>query len=414
MTLKTKIASAILFIVVATAHEWRGFYLEPVFINYWMIITVSLGILLLIVAKINIWLKLFLCGAITNTVYANNPSQATLCLGGIIFFMGIYYFLTKFKPDEIKNLLAVVVIVVLIQAIWVSLEVLHVYQKFGALYKRPEMCGTIGYVNLVALLLASTLPLMFIYKRKFIPVALFALWFCNSYTSLGALAVSIGIFLFEKSKKYLVIALILIGMTIYFGFPKFQHDIRPHVWKGTIREIKKVPYFGEGFGSFKQAPLFRIKKLREGLIILAKQGDEDAQYVLEKVEKEEYPSEYRMVNIYTILKENTIPRANALRDKLDPLLGSVAALRAHNTLLNLTREGGLVSSIPIVGFMIVTIINFIRCKKTQLQKAIFGALGGFYVGMMFDFPDNCIATAVIMTVIVAANTVLVKSIKKEA
>lgn len=363
MTLRVKIASAILFVIFTLAQYWHDIPIKSMLLATILATgAVSFVLLLIIISDISVWLKLFLLGASVNTVYSYNPAQVAVYLSGVVLLAWIYYYATKFQLFEVKQLLSAYVVFVLLQVGWILLEVLYVKYKFLQLHKHVDMCGTIGYVNLAALLLASSLPLIYLYRKKLVLFPLLALVFCNSITSIAALTISLGVFFFEKSKRYIIIALILLLFAMSVGIPRIMKSslVRIDLWEFLIKEeVPKKLWFGKGFGSFKLLPVASHQ--------LDRRPDGNIQ----------------------------------------------AARRAHNAFIQLTLEGGLICTIPIIGFMIMTFVNFVRCKKTRLQKALFGSLCGFYVGLMVDFPDRNIPMVCFMLILLVGNAVFVRKNAEE-
>ena len=350
MSLRAKIASVILFILVAVSCHFRGFVLSNhTAVGYLLLLSISSGMLLIIVTDVNVWLKLFLFGAMSSVFYAHSPGQAGVCLAGIIFCVWVYYYLTRFEKSEIESLLSFIGIIVGIQAMWVMI----VYFRFRAgKCAYIDIIGTIGYRNLVALLLASTLPLVIVYRKKLTVPVLIAWWFCHSLTSIGTLVVSMGVFLFEKSRRYAIIMLISIGLLGYVGVNKLLDDRagnggRLMTWKKTVYIIKKHPLMGCGLGS-----------------------------------------------------------------GISSKLKNVQTRYAHNDFLDLAKEAGLITVIPIIFFVGNTFVWFLRSDKTKLQRVAFGTLFGFYVGMFFSFPIRNIGMSSIMIVVLAANCVVFKKVKR--
>lgn len=348
MTARAKIASAILFILVTIGYYYPGFTISNSVVACWLALIVSFGFLLIVATNVNVWLKLFLFGSIVSSVYAFKPVQAGVCLGGVIFCMGVYYYLSEFRPEELRFLLLTVATIAVIQAGWVVIKYLRL--KGPHFYMFKDVCGTIGYRNMVALLLGSTLPLIVMYRKKFTVPVLFAIWICQSLTAFGAATISMGIFLLEKSKRYIIIMLVLFSFLGYFGITTFINNNgergRLTVWKENVHIIKKSPLVGTGFNTG--------------------------------------------INLIVNLK------------------GGVVSKRAHNVFLELTKDAGLITSVPLLGFIIFTFVKFFRSDKTRIQKAVFGTLCGFYTGMMFSFPERNIPMASIMVVVLAAYCRLVR------
>jgi len=356
MTLRTKVASVILFVLVIVVEQFGGFSIPPFLVARAVLLLIhSLGMFLIIGTNLNVWLKLFLSGAFINTVFSNDPTRTTICVTGIIFILYLYYFLTKLRREEIIDLVKVVVVLACVHSFWVILQAIHLYNRTGAIYRAIELGGLVMFVNLSAIFLASMLPLFVLYKRKMTPLALAGWWLCKGATSIGSFAVAIGVMFYKKSKGFLVIALILLTIMGVVGAKKMIRiddkgiiltDSRAGLYSFLIEYAKLRPVFGKGLGSFKTSGI--------GLVQTA-----DSQPIM--------------------------------------------AVRPHNTFLGVLVEGGLVLLIPLVGFIMQTIVRFFKSEKTLEQRAVFAALSGIYFGCMFDFPERSIPMVLMIIVLIAAH-----------
>ena len=223
--------------------------------------------------------------------------------------------------------------------------------KTGKIYHDHSFNGTIGFTNLAMIMFASTVPLTLTFRRFMFVPKLIVMYVCQSFVSLGSLMVSVGIYLFNKSKIYIAIILIFVLMAGVAGFIKYQTDVRIDLWTLIAKKSIEHPVIGIGFGRFKDL----------NIILRGDGEDRDSQ-----------------------------------------------AARAHNTFLQVFTEGGAICLIPLLLFVLSTFIDFVRSEKTPEQKMVFGCLAGFYFAMLFDFPDKSMAVMMLITILLVAHQNLIR------
>ncbi len=369
MSYKVRIASVIAFVVLATASYVGKFRIVPGgYLPIYLILGLSASMYMVVGTKVSVWLKLFLLLSFFVLPYSQYPRFSSTCYIGLVSISYWYYFLTTFNKKEMDKLLKFVTVLIIIQGLWVLCEYIPVGQY---LKKSNDYVGTIGYVNLTCLTLGATMPLVYRYNKKWLPVILIALIISRSFVGVAALVVSMGITL-SKSKKLMVLFLTLTIIFSFFGAYKLLYKSdRLDIWKRTIVEIKKYPLTGSGLGTFK---LLHLPYKKDGRYIV-----KEASPFTTKINGKHW--EY------------------------------IRNYNSHNTFLTLARESGVIVTFPILVLVLTIVYRYFRSDKNDLQRIVFGCFSGFFVGMLFDFPERNIGTAMLLVTLIAANHVLIGRIK---
>lgn len=155
---------------------------------------------------------------------------------------------------------------------WLIVSVLVAVNGLARLGSEPEFLSTFGNRNFLGAYLSASV-LIAIGLREWratsacLPL-LAGLWFCGSrgaWLALAAVA-GAGVILRLRGAKRIAIAGLFIAVVIVGGVltgnhivRQWQTDVRPVIWKGTLRMIAARPVFGHGPGAFVvEYPQYRL------------------------------------------------------------------------------------------------------------------------------------------------------------
>ena len=186
--------------------------------------------------------------------YSSLDNLALLTFFSVILACLFYQF-TKDKIQK-KDFLDIICIIALVQVSWVYLQIfkLDLLFKVNPLYKNfvNLNAGFMGNTNLSGILLAICLLAFF---RKgwcwCLPVFIYPFYKINCFTAIMALGIGIAYFILRKSKDSAV-CIIMLTLLLLSGWHKIAgYNPRFDLWERLIPIIKTHPFVGWGIGQYR-------------------------------------------------------------------------------------------------------------------------------------------------------------------
>ncbi len=117
------------------------------------------------------------------------------------------------------------------------------------------MLSTIGNQNVTAAYLASSVPLAVALRNRWSYLLggglLVTLLFCRSRGAWLALAIlALAAFIVAGSRRRWLAAAPAVALIVWLGVTQWNQDVRPIIWRGTLKMIAAHPLAGHGLGTF--------------------------------------------------------------------------------------------------------------------------------------------------------------------
>jgi O-antigen ligase len=235
---------------------------------------------------------------------------------------------------------------------WVIIALIVAGNGLARLGSEPEFISTFGNRNFLAAYLATSIVIAISIRETWSLwgslLLLGSLWFCDSrgaWLALGITALLWFVFLGDKILRRgparAVVALIVLATAGLLARPyavrQWQTDVRPMIWKATLRMIATQPLVGHGLGAYVT----------------------------------EYP-QYRLPEYFLR------PKATNVTD------------HAHNELLEITAEQGLIGLAAVLWLWITTLgcgLRSCRQSETGQRRFMMGLLGATVLLILHGMVD---------------------------
>lgn len=359
---------------------------QEAFFQYGAVMLIASGMLAqkrITFFKENVWLLAFLAWCLFILV------QCKFQVGIGVFmnmFLGIacYFVLSNsLRKEDTKTIFKCILAVCVINIAYIACQLL----KFDPIYlittpNGPivgfDTIGTFGLKAAMGMYMAIAVSIFAYFNVWYMTLLIYPLWLSVSTSAVLAGGFSGLHWLWHKARIAFWVVLIvgIFGFSAYLKYkdnPMGHQNTRLTMWTDTLKVSLKRPLMGWGIDSFRT--VYPGKKF-----LFMRIGKTSVDYG----KRENYVVSQDMV------KSGGVPQGH--KDLWD---------NAHNSMLQLLFETGLIGLLFICKFMWDLMRRYMSSRKTKELLAVSGALLAFFVCSWTQFPDRLARISYLLPILLA-------------